>query len=102
MFFLKNCFSFSCCVCVSTIAGQEDCWLLTETLVQSVSLQLKVCLNLQCLALHSFTDLHPGKPQGLIRIWPFNKYTLSCVFNTISGFDHVVMLIYNKIPPRQT
>ncbi|TWW54961.1 HMG domain-containing protein 3 HMG box-containing protein 3 [Takifugu flavidus] len=44
----------------STIAGQEDCWLLTETLVQSVSLQLKVCLNLQCLALHSFTDLHPG------------------------------------------
>uniref|UniRef100_H3D9Q0 HMG-box containing 3 n=1 Tax=Tetraodon nigroviridis TaxID=99883 RepID=H3D9Q0_TETNG len=44
----------------STVAGQEDCWLLTETLVQSVSVQLKVCVNIQCLALHSFTDLHPG------------------------------------------
>ncbi|XP_070769508.1 HMG domain-containing protein 3 [Enoplosus armatus] len=44
----------------STVAGQEDCWLLTETLIQTASLQLKVCLNVQCLALHSFTDLHPG------------------------------------------
>uniref|UniRef100_A0A3P8TET1 HMG-box containing 3 n=1 Tax=Amphiprion percula TaxID=161767 RepID=A0A3P8TET1_AMPPE len=44
----------------STVAGQEDCWLLTETLMQTASLQLKVCLNIQCLALHSFTDLHPG------------------------------------------
>ncbi|KAM3613385.1 uncharacterized protein V6R79_025177 [Siganus canaliculatus] len=44
----------------STIAGQADCWLLTETLIQTASLQLKVCLNVQCLALHSFTDLHPG------------------------------------------
>nr|XP_057919467.1 HMG domain-containing protein 3 isoform X2 [Doryrhamphus excisus] len=43
-----------------TIAGQEDCWLLTEALIQTASLQLKVCLNAQCLALHSFTDLHPG------------------------------------------
>uniref|UniRef100_A0A3B4Z1N1 HMG domain-containing protein 3-like n=1 Tax=Stegastes partitus TaxID=144197 RepID=A0A3B4Z1N1_9TELE len=42
-----------------TVAGQEDCWLLTETLMQTASLQLKVCLNVQCLALHSFTDLHP-------------------------------------------
>ncbi|XP_054648472.1 HMG domain-containing protein 3 [Dunckerocampus dactyliophorus] len=44
----------------STIAGQEDCWLLTEALIQTASVQLKVCLNAQCLALHSFTDLHPG------------------------------------------
>ncbi|XP_057705691.1 HMG domain-containing protein 3 [Corythoichthys intestinalis] len=44
----------------STIAGQEECWLLTETLIQTASLQLKVCLNARCLALHSFTDLHPG------------------------------------------
>ncbi|XP_061643148.1 HMG domain-containing protein 3 isoform X3 [Phyllopteryx taeniolatus] len=44
----------------STIAGQEDCWLLTEMLVQTASLQLKVCLNARCLAMHSFTDLHPG------------------------------------------
>ncbi|CAL8271731.1 unnamed protein product [Boreogadus saida] len=44
----------------STVAGQEDCWLLTRTLIQTASLQLKVCLNTQCLALHSFTDIHPG------------------------------------------
>ncbi|KAM9741161.1 HMG domain-containing protein 3 isoform 1-T3 [Menidia menidia] len=44
----------------STVAGQEDCWLLTETLIQTATVQLKVCLNVQCLALHSFTDLHPG------------------------------------------
>ncbi|KAM9834609.1 HMG domain-containing protein 3 [Syngnathus typhle] len=44
----------------STIAGQEDCWLITEMLIQTASLQLKVCLNGKCLALHSFTDLHPG------------------------------------------
>ncbi|XP_058506335.1 HMG domain-containing protein 3 [Solea solea] len=44
----------------STVAGQMDCWLLTETLIQTASIQLKVCLNVQCLALHSFTDLHPG------------------------------------------
>uniref|UniRef100_A0A3B5KVM3 HMG box domain containing 3 n=1 Tax=Xiphophorus couchianus TaxID=32473 RepID=A0A3B5KVM3_9TELE len=42
-----------------TVAGQEDCWLLTETLMQTASLQLKVCPNLRCLALHSFADLHP-------------------------------------------
>ncbi|XP_077387957.1 HMG domain-containing protein 3 [Festucalex cinctus] len=44
----------------STIAGQEDCWLLTEMLIQTASLQLKVCLGPKCLALHSFADLHPG------------------------------------------
>ncbi|XP_062332915.1 HMG domain-containing protein 3, partial [Osmerus eperlanus] len=44
----------------SSVAGQEDCWLLTESLIQTASLQLKVCLNTQCLALHSFTHLHPG------------------------------------------
>uniref|UniRef100_A0A3Q2ZPJ3 HMG box domain containing 3 n=1 Tax=Kryptolebias marmoratus TaxID=37003 RepID=A0A3Q2ZPJ3_KRYMA len=44
----------------SSVAGQEDCWLLTETLMQTATLQLKVCLNVQCLALNSFTELHPG------------------------------------------
>uniref|UniRef100_A0A1A7YLL9 HMG box domain containing 3 n=1 Tax=Iconisemion striatum TaxID=60296 RepID=A0A1A7YLL9_9TELE len=43
-----------------TVAGQEDLWLITETLMQTATLQLKTCLNVQCLALHSFTDLHPG------------------------------------------
>uniref|UniRef100_A0A8B9L537 HMG box domain containing 3 n=1 Tax=Astyanax mexicanus TaxID=7994 RepID=A0A8B9L537_ASTMX len=42
------------------VAGQQQCWLLTESLLQPVSLQLKVCPKLQCLAIHSFTDLHPG------------------------------------------
>ncbi|XP_062850772.1 HMG domain-containing protein 3 [Trichomycterus rosablanca] len=40
--------------------GQQQCWLLTESVLQPVTLQLKVCLNMQCLALHSFTSLHPG------------------------------------------
>ncbi|XP_023814988.1 HMG domain-containing protein 3 isoform X2 [Oryzias latipes] len=43
-----------------TIAESEDCWLLTDKLLQAVTLHVKVCLNPQCLALHSFTDLHPG------------------------------------------
>ncbi|KAK7922800.1 hypothetical protein WMY93_009702 [Mugilogobius chulae] len=44
----------------NTVAGQVECWLLTETLMHKVSLQLKICLNVQCLALHSFTDIHAG------------------------------------------
>ncbi|XP_072524381.1 HMG domain-containing protein 3 [Salminus brasiliensis] len=43
-----------------SVAGQQQCWLLTESVLQPVSLQLKVCPKLQCLAIHSFTDLHPG------------------------------------------
>ncbi|KAL0176549.1 hypothetical protein M9458_028879, partial [Cirrhinus mrigala] len=43
----------------SSLAGLEECWLLTERLIRPVTLQLKVCTNLQCLAIHSFTDLHP-------------------------------------------
>ncbi|KAI5626818.1 HMG domain-containing protein 3 [Silurus asotus] len=42
------------------IAGLQQCWLVTESLLQPVSLQLKVCLNSQCLAIHSFTSLYPG------------------------------------------
>ncbi|XP_067243860.1 HMG domain-containing protein 3 isoform X1 [Chanodichthys erythropterus] len=44
----------------SSVAGLEECWLLTDLLIRPVTLQLKVCTNLQCLAIHSFTDLHPG------------------------------------------
>ncbi|KAG1931308.1 HMG domain-containing protein [Pimephales promelas] len=43
-----------------SVAGLEDCWLLTDRIIRPVTLQLKVCTNLQCLAIHSFTDLHPG------------------------------------------
>lgn len=43
-----------------SVAGLEDCWLLTERSIRVVTLQLKVCTNLQCLAIHSFTDLYPG------------------------------------------
>lgn len=61
-------------VCVfSSVAGQEDCWLLTETLMQTATLQLKVCLNVQCLALHSFTDLHPGKWKHLKKATLFKQ-----------------------------
>ncbi|XP_067313065.1 HMG domain-containing protein 3 isoform X1 [Pseudorasbora parva] len=44
----------------SSVAGLEECWLLTDRSISPVTLQLKVCTNLQCLAIHSFTDLHPG------------------------------------------
>ncbi|XP_057182618.1 HMG domain-containing protein 3 isoform X2 [Triplophysa rosa] len=44
----------------SSAAGLEECWLLTDRAIQLVTLQVKICSNLQCLALHSFTDLHPG------------------------------------------
>ncbi|XP_041079344.1 HMG domain-containing protein 3 isoform X2 [Polyodon spathula] len=44
----------------SSIAGQEDCWLLTDSHIQTATVQLKICLNPQCLALHSFNDMHMG------------------------------------------
>ncbi|KAK6475900.1 HMG domain-containing protein 3-like isoform X2 [Huso huso] len=44
----------------SSIAGQEDCWLLTDSHIQTATVQLKICLNPQCLALHSFNDIHMG------------------------------------------
>uniref|UniRef100_A0A8C9WFL1 HMG-box containing 3 n=1 Tax=Scleropages formosus TaxID=113540 RepID=A0A8C9WFL1_SCLFO len=44
----------------SSVAGQEDCWLLTDSHIQTATIQLKICLNPQCLALHSFCDIHPG------------------------------------------
>ncbi|XP_048885129.1 HMG domain-containing protein 3 [Brienomyrus brachyistius] len=43
-----------------SVAGQEDCWLLTDSHLQTATIQLKICLNPQCLALHSFCDIHPG------------------------------------------
>lgn len=70
------------CVLCSTVAGQEDCWLLTETLIQTATLQLKVCLNVQCLALHSFTDLHPGKQAHSHQ--PF--YLSSVKYWSLTGF----------------
>ncbi|MBN3294733.1 HMGX3 protein, partial [Polypterus senegalus] len=42
----------------SSVAGQEDCWLLTDSQIQTATIQLKICLNPQCLALHSFNDIH--------------------------------------------
>ncbi|KAL2088690.1 hypothetical protein ACEWY4_015589 [Coilia grayii] len=44
----------------SSVAGQEDCWLLTESHLQTASIQIKICTNTQCLALHSLIDIHPG------------------------------------------
>lgn len=92
----------SAALSVSTVAGQEDCWLLTETLVQSVSLQLKVCQNIQCLALHSFTDLHTGKPQSLItarkQTPSHDNSTNARGFVTITVYAHVIEVKYLKIP----
>ncbi|XP_063048969.1 HMG domain-containing protein 3 [Engraulis encrasicolus] len=44
----------------SSVAGQEDCWLLTESHLQTASIQIKICTNTQCLALHSLVDIHTG------------------------------------------
>ncbi|XP_044137057.1 HMG domain-containing protein 3 isoform X1 [Bufo gargarizans] len=44
----------------SSVAGAQDCWLLTATCLQLVTAQVKVCLNPQCLAIHSFNDIYTG------------------------------------------
>ncbi|XP_077433916.1 HMG domain-containing protein 3 [Vanacampus margaritifer] len=96
----------------STIAGQEDCWLLTEMLIQTASLQLKVCLGAKCLALHSFTDLHLGlfnignkllvtidlllKIRGKIRL----GHPPSQAVRTL--FDHVANHPVHSLSPEET
>ncbi|XP_069825228.1 HMG domain-containing protein 3 [Dendropsophus ebraccatus] len=42
------------------VAEAQDCWLLTATRLHLVTAQVKVCLNPQCLALHSFNDIYTG------------------------------------------
>ncbi|NWS27288.1 HMGX3 protein, partial [Polioptila caerulea] len=44
----------------NSFAGPQECWLLTANRLQVVTAQVKVCLNLHCLALHSFTDIYTG------------------------------------------
>ncbi|XP_071426305.1 HMG domain-containing protein 3 isoform X1 [Pithys albifrons albifrons] len=44
----------------NSLAGPQECWLLTANRLQVVTAQVKVCLNPQCLALHSFTDIYTG------------------------------------------
>ncbi|XP_053159757.1 HMG domain-containing protein 3 isoform X2 [Hemicordylus capensis] len=60
--------SSQCLLCSSTLfkggpnslAGPQECWLLTANRLQLVTAQLKVCVNVQCLALHSFNDIYTG------------------------------------------
>ncbi|XP_074068752.1 HMG domain-containing protein 3 isoform X3 [Macrotis lagotis] len=44
----------------NSLAGPQECWLLTAYRLQLVTAQVKMCLNPQCLALHSFTDIYTG------------------------------------------
>uniref|UniRef100_A0A803SKN3 HMG-box containing 3 n=1 Tax=Anolis carolinensis TaxID=28377 RepID=A0A803SKN3_ANOCA len=44
----------------NSLAGPQECWLLTANRLQVVTAQLKVCVNVQCLALHSFNDIYSG------------------------------------------
>ncbi|XP_069754269.1 HMG domain-containing protein 3 isoform X1 [Narcine bancroftii] len=46
----------------NSIAGPEECWLLTESQFQVVVVQTKICMNPHCLALHHFTDISSEKP----------------------------------------
>ncbi|KAJ1128313.1 hypothetical protein NDU88_006692 [Pleurodeles waltl] len=43
-----------------SLAGPVECWLMTANKLQVVTAQVKMCLNPQCLALHSFTDIYTG------------------------------------------
>ncbi|NWI87053.1 HMGX3 protein, partial [Pitta sordida] len=44
----------------NSLAGPQECWLLTANRLQVVTAQVKLCLNVQCLALHSFSDIYTG------------------------------------------
>ncbi|XP_006893763.1 PREDICTED: HMG domain-containing protein 3 [Elephantulus edwardii] len=44
----------------NSLAGPQECWLLTATRLQVVTAQVKMCLNPHCLALHSFMDIYTG------------------------------------------
>ncbi|XP_018410446.1 PREDICTED: HMG domain-containing protein 3 [Nanorana parkeri] len=44
----------------NSMAGPQDCWLLTANRLQLMTAQVKVCLNSQCLAIHSFNDIYTG------------------------------------------
>ncbi|XP_011924310.1 PREDICTED: HMG domain-containing protein 3 [Cercocebus atys] len=44
----------------NSLAGPQECWLLTASRLQTVTAQVKMCLNPHCLALHSFVDIYTG------------------------------------------
>ncbi|XP_072256665.1 HMG domain-containing protein 3 isoform X2 [Pyxicephalus adspersus] len=44
----------------NSVAGAQDCWLLTANRLQLVTAQIKMCLNSRCLAIHSFNDISTG------------------------------------------
>nr|XP_044988426.1 HMG domain-containing protein 3 [Jaculus jaculus] len=44
----------------NSLAGPQECWLLTASQLQVVTAQVKMCLNPHCLALHSFMDIYTG------------------------------------------
>ncbi|XP_020014443.2 HMG domain-containing protein 3 isoform X2 [Castor canadensis] len=44
----------------NSLAGPQECWLLTASRLQVVTAQVKMCLNPHCLALHSFMDIYTG------------------------------------------
>ncbi|KAM8971893.1 HMG domain-containing protein 3 [Pelodytes ibericus] len=44
----------------NSLAGTQDCWLLTANRLQVVTAQLKMCLSTECLAIHSFNDIYTG------------------------------------------
>ncbi|KAM9695363.1 HMG domain-containing protein 3 isoform 2-T3 [Trichechus inunguis] len=60
--------STQCLLCSSSLfkggqnsmAGPQECWLLTANRLQVVTAQVKMCLNPHCLALHSFMDIYTG------------------------------------------
>ncbi|XP_070270714.1 HMG domain-containing protein 3 isoform X4 [Myotis yumanensis] len=45
----------------NSLAGPQECWLMTANRLQVVTAQVKMCLNPHCLALHSFMDIYTEK-----------------------------------------
>ncbi|XP_066572887.1 HMG domain-containing protein 3 [Amia ocellicauda] len=83
----------------NSVAGQEDCWLLTDSHLQTATIQLKICLNPQCLALHSFSDIH----LGLFNVGNKLLVSLDLLFKIRYQIKHgqnpkeAVMLVLNSV-----
>ncbi|XP_059554870.1 HMG domain-containing protein 3 isoform X3 [Myotis daubentonii] len=80
----------------NSLAGPQECWLMTANRLQVVTAQVKMCLNPHCLALHSFMDIYTEKtlaPEELSQLqellcngyWAFECLTVRDYNDMICG-----------------
>lgn len=84
-------------VCYSSLAGPQECWLLTANRLQVVTAQVKVCLNLQCLALHSFTDIYTGRKKMSAETYTIRSLgtaSANCLHRKASYVPHCIKYYY--------